>query len=143
MSILVLSILGACNNNEEALLQEDKQSSGENRIVFGEKKGKRELEARNVFSLGEPTHFIVHTEKVLNVSSVNIVLKKRSDDGWEKLTEGPLEVKPEWEQFMNGLPASLYEKTGPGAYKLEVFKEEKVLAEGEFIIEKSDQEEQS
>jgi len=147
--LLLFTLIIGCSNQEESILkeatseEETNEKSSENRIVFGEKTGDKDLDARNVFKLGEPTHFVVYSDEALDVSEVTVVLKKHKGEDWEQLTKGQLDVKPEWKQFMNGLPASLYEQTGPGAYKLEVIKGEDVLAEGDFIIEKNDQEQQS
>jgi len=141
--ILSISIIG-CSSNNESLLDEDKekvnpkQGTDENQIVFGEKIGERQIDARNVFRIGEPTHFIVSTNEQLDVNEVTVVLRKYNGEEWSKLTEAPLEVKPEWKQFMNGLPAKIYKQTGTGAYKLEVLRSGELLAKGEFVINEKD-----
>jgi len=146
VSLLLFAFLIGCSDQDESILKETdnkeektNEDNDENRIVFGEKTGDKDLDPRNVFKLGEPTHFVVHSKKALEVSSITVILKKHNGEEWEQLTEGSLDVKPEWKQFMNGLPASLYKQTGPGAYKLEVLKGEDVFAEGDFIIQKDQQ----
>ncbi|MBO8156683.1 MAG: hypothetical protein H0Z32_09500 [Bacillaceae bacterium] len=154
--ILISVTLSACGSEEETILsnnsdnnqhaeQSDQNNSEkkkdtkdllvEKKIIFGDKKGERELDARNLFKLGENAYFLVTLEKAVETDAVTIILNKLEEDKWVKLTEGPLEVKPEWKQFMNGLPGTIFQKTGPGAYQLIVKKGDEELAKGEFIIQ--------
>jgi hypothetical protein len=124
-------MLAACGKKEKTIIDE----SIDNTILFGEKTGEQDLKMKNLFTIGEEVTFYVKLSKPIRASSVTFQLFKLKDEGWEKLSEAPLEVKPDWKEFMNGLPGTIFEQTGDGVYKVIILKGEKELTKGEFIIE--------
>ncbi len=128
-------LLVGCSNDSDTLLNEGENNGKSTNIVFGKKIGEKEIQADNVFQLGETTHFLISSKNNFNISKVTIVLKKMVDGKWKKLTEAELEINPESKQFLNGLPGSLYQTAGPGAYKLEVINNGELLVEGDYVVE--------
>ncbi|MBM7571368.1 hypothetical protein [Aquibacillus albus] len=135
--IILLLTLGACGNSaDERLLAEDNnQKDITNTIIFGEKTGDTSIKARNLFEIGEETHFLVTAEDEFGIEQVLITLNKAKDEKWSKITESELEVHPDAKQFMNGFPGSTFETLGTGAYQLKVTIDKDRTLTGEFIIE--------
>ncbi|TMN21945.1 putative periplasmic lipoprotein [Lentibacillus cibarius] len=124
--ILIFTMTACSSSNEE-------KTAG---IVFGEIVGENELEAINVFELGEKVNFLVETESNLGVEQVDVQLNIMNPDKseWEKVTSSSLPTNPESNQIMNGLDGSIFEQLGPGAYQLEVkYKDQTV--KGDFVVE--------
>ncbi|MDQ0297875.1 hypothetical protein J2S78_000283 [Salibacterium salarium] len=125
-SILVVLIMGACSNESD--------SSGPG-IVFGEVTGENEIQAGNVFQVGEKVNFLIETESSIGQEQLNVQLNiLNPDDEWEQVSSNTMQVNPDATQVMNGLNAGIFEQLGPGAYQLEIDLGEDTI-KGDFVVE--------
>ncbi|SFQ36278.1 hypothetical protein [Salibacterium halotolerans] len=128
-SILIILSMAACSN------ESDSTNSG---IVFGEVTGKNELQAGNVFQVGEKVNFVMETESPIEQDQLNVILNILSpSDEWQEVTTNTLQVSPDATQVMNGLDASMFEQLGPGAYQL-VIEWGDQSVKGDFVVEQSE-----
>lgn len=122
--------LTACSNNNEP----------SHSIVFGERKGESELEARNVFEQGEQVNFFIEGEESFGVETLDVHLNIMTpEEEWEHIAKNELPVNPESNQLLNGLEGSLFEQLGPGIYQLEVDIGEETVS-GDFVIRDKEEE---
>ncbi|TFB19289.1 hypothetical protein E3U55_11295 [Filobacillus milosensis] len=123
--LIIILFISACSDNNEL----------EGDIVFGKLKGNNEIQAINVFTIGEKMNFLIETNQKIGVEEVNVTLNILNPKGdYEEVTSNSMPTNPEADQIMNGLPASLFEQLGAGAYQLEVNIDGTVV-KGEFIYE--------
>lgn len=132
--LLLVLILAACGKDDEALLGKA-QSIEEPTIIFGEKLGEKDIKARNVFVIGEQVYFLIQLTEKVGVNELQIELKKHDGEQWSTLTKGPMPVQSDFKKLLNGLPNTIFEQTGVGAYKLLAYKGDELLVEGDFVIE--------
>ncbi|WP_138419869.1 hypothetical protein [Aquibacillus sediminis] len=140
-TVFLLFLLTACNNSDdEKLLGEEGKEESNFNITFGEKVNDTEVQARNLFTIGETPYFVVNAKETQTAEDIKIQLSKNEGEDWEVLTEAPYDLQGEWKQFMNGLPAQTFEQLGSGAYRLTVLEGDEELVSGDFVFEEQEEE---